>query len=368
MEYLAHTLLGLSLAKAGLERSTPLATTALVLSSNLTDIDIVVQLTGGLTAYLEHHRGFTHGFVGAAVVAAGLTLILMLVDKLFRLRGDPFRRPIMPMRIFFLSYLGGLGHAFMDYTNSYGIRPLEPFDSRWFYGDLVFVVDPWIWLILGSAVVWLTARGAFMSAFWFIVGSLTGLVVALARRNPAADEAAVPDLARIIWFAGLAIIIVGALARWGRRGPGLARWALLLLAFYYGASALAHRSAITLGFRSPPAEAEITRIAAWPVPANPTVWQAVASGPSRLFRGNLNIQTKQVEWREAGILDADIAAALRTSRDGEVFLRFARFVDSKVEETPEGYNVLLRDLRFGLQLRAELDRELTVLSTEVKWN
>ena len=73
MENLAHTLLGLSFAKAGLERSTPLATTALVLSSNLIDVDVVVQLTGGLTACLEHHRGFTHGFVGAAVVAAGLT-------------------------------------------------------------------------------------------------------------------------------------------------------------------------------------------------------------------------------------------------------------------------------------------------------
>jgi inner membrane protein len=368
MENLAHTLLGLSLAKAGLERTTPLATTALVLSSNLTDIDVVVQLNGGVTAYIEHHRGFTHGFVGTAVVAAGLTLILLLVDKLFRLRGDPFRRPIMPVRIFFLSYLGALGHAFMDYTNSYGIRPLEPFDSRWFYGDLAFVVDPWIWLILGSAVVWLTARSAFVSAIWLIVGSLTGLIVALARRNPAPDEAAVPDLVRIVWFVGLAIIIVGALARWGRRGPGLARWALVLLAVYYVGSALAHRSAITLGFRSPPAEAQITNIAAWPAPANPAIWQAVASGPSGIFRGNLNIGTRQAEWREAGVLDADIAAALRTSRDGAVFLRFARFVDARVEETQDRYNVLLRDMRFGLQLRAELDRELTVLSTEVKWN
>src|SRR5262245_32878827 len=180
MENLAHTLLGLSLAKTGLERTTPLATTALVLSSNLSDIDVVVQLSGGLPAYLEYHRGFTHGFVGTAVVAAALTIILMLVDKLFRLRGDPFRRPIMPVRIFFLSYLGGLGHAFMDYTNSYGIRPLMPFDSRWFYGDIAFVVDPWIWLILGSAVVWLTARNVPMAAFWLIIGTLVSLVVALA--------------------------------------------------------------------------------------------------------------------------------------------------------------------------------------------
>jgi hypothetical protein len=142
----------------------------------------------------------------------------------------------------------------------------------------------------------------------------------------------------------------------------------LLLAFYYVGTALAHRSAITLGFRQPPPEAQITHIAAWPVPADPTVWQAVASGPSALFRGKLNIRTKQAEWREIGLLDADIAAALRTSYDGDVFLRFARFVDATVEETPDRYNILLRDVRFGLQLRAELDRELTVISTEVRWN
>jgi len=63
MENLAHTLLGLSFAKAGLERVTPLATTALVISSNLPDIDVLLRLEGGTVSYLKHHRGFTHGFL-----------------------------------------------------------------------------------------------------------------------------------------------------------------------------------------------------------------------------------------------------------------------------------------------------------------
>ena len=70
MENLAHTLLGLSFAKAGLERVTPLATTALVISSNLPDIDVLSRIEGGTVSYLEYHRGFTHGFVGLLLVAA----------------------------------------------------------------------------------------------------------------------------------------------------------------------------------------------------------------------------------------------------------------------------------------------------------
>src|SRR5260370_39350928 len=100
MENLAHTLLGLSFAKAGLERVSPLATTALVISSNLPDIDVLSRVQGGAVSHLEYHRGFTHGFVGLLLVAAALTLGLMFIDRRLRLRRDPFRRPLRPMRIF----------------------------------------------------------------------------------------------------------------------------------------------------------------------------------------------------------------------------------------------------------------------------
>ena len=126
MENLAHTLLGLSFAKGGLERATPLATTTLVISSNLPDIDVLWRLEGGTAAYLDHHRGFTHGFIGLAILASGLTLALMFMDRRFRLRRDPFRRPLRPVRILFLAYLGGLGHTFMDFTECLRSAPAAP--------------------------------------------------------------------------------------------------------------------------------------------------------------------------------------------------------------------------------------------------
>jgi inner membrane protein len=56
-----------------------------------------------------------------------------------------------------LSYVGVYSHVFLDYLNNYGVRLLTPFDWRWFYGDAVFIVDPWLWLVLGAGV-WLARR------------------------------------------------------------------------------------------------------------------------------------------------------------------------------------------------------------------
>ncbi|HKV42864.1 MAG TPA: metal-dependent hydrolase, partial [Blastocatellia bacterium] len=141
MENLAHTLFGLALAQAGLEDASPLATTTLVIASNLPDIDWVMSIGGGSLSYIKYHRGYTHSFIGLVVLAAALVFFLKFVDRRLRLRRDLFRRPIRPWRLFWLACLGGLGHLFLDFTNSYGIRPLIPFSKQWFHGDLIFVAD-----------------------------------------------------------------------------------------------------------------------------------------------------------------------------------------------------------------------------------
>jgi inner membrane protein len=56
-----------------------------------------------------------------------------------------------------LSYIGALSHILLDLLNTYGIRLLMPFSERWFYGDVLFIVDPWIWLGLGLGV-WFSRR------------------------------------------------------------------------------------------------------------------------------------------------------------------------------------------------------------------
>jgi inner membrane protein len=45
--------------------------------------------------------------------------------------------------------LGFALHLAMDFTNSYGVHPWYPFDGRWFYGDMVFIIEPLFWVAIG---------------------------------------------------------------------------------------------------------------------------------------------------------------------------------------------------------------------------
>lgn len=374
MENLAHTLFGLALAKAGLERATPLATTALIISSNLPDIDVVVRVRG-LTSYLEHHRGLTHSLFGLAVLAGVLAFLLVYLDRKFRLRRDPFRRPVRPARLFAVSLVGGLGHLFMDFTNTYGVRPLLPFSRRWYYGDLAFVVDPWLWLILGSAAVWLTtsaaarpnSRIALRAVFWLLLGVLTSLTVALASPNTDATGTAMPAMLRVIWFAGIAVVIAGAVLGWGRAGARLARYSIVLLALYYGGLWIAHQAAREKAGQDLPVETASV-LAAWPVPANPTRWQAVAADNDFFYTRFLTLGGSSDSWREMAAPDPTLVEELRQWEHARTFLDFTRYATATEEKLSEDeHRVLFRDLRFPLQMSVELDRDRHVKSVAVRW-
>ena len=371
MENLTHTLFGLCLAKAGLERTTPLATATLLISSNLPDVDSVMRLRGSVYN-LDYHRGFTHSFVGIALLAVIFTLVLKYVDSRFRMRADPFGRPIRAWKIFWLACLGGLGHTFMDFTNSYGVRPLLPFSNRWFYGDLAFVADPWIWLILGSAGVWLTRVNAFRSVLWVIIGTGLSFLVALAFREPSASPLAlqplpVSDITRAVWFVGLFIIIVGAILRFGRRGAKLARYSLVVLVLYYCGLWTARHSALEQARLALPSDS-VFSVAVWPTPANPVLWQAVAASNNAVYARHVSLASNSdPDWQEMPVLDGRFVEVLRQSRDGRVFLDFARYTSATVQELDEGYSVAIRDLRFPLVLNVRLNAELVVESTDLRW-
>ncbi len=32
-------------------------------------------------------------------------------------------------------------------------RLLMPFNDTWFYGDTLFIIDPWVWLLAGAEVM-----------------------------------------------------------------------------------------------------------------------------------------------------------------------------------------------------------------------
>jgi hypothetical protein len=170
-----------------------------------------------------------------------------------------------------------------------------------------------------------------------------------------------------VWFTGLAVIIAGTLMRWGRSGERLARYALFVLALYYCGMWMAHKSAVKEANNSLNVGG-VTSVDAWPAPANPLMWQAVARTNDAVYIRTIDLSNRQGEWRELPVLDPKLVEVLRNSPEARAFLDFMRYGTATTETRGDGTTVVsLRDLRFDLRMRAEIDQNLSVTSTEVNW-
>src|SRR5579883_801236 len=143
MDNLTHSLTGLALARAGLDRFSPNATLLLLISANLPDIDIVA-LSQGQLRYLEIHRGYTHSLLFLPLMAFASLLIVAAIC----------RRKLPWFRAWLLCTISIASHLLLDWTNSYGIRLLLPFSSRWFHLDLNSLTDFVVLGVLCFAALW----------------------------------------------------------------------------------------------------------------------------------------------------------------------------------------------------------------------
>jgi inner membrane protein len=155
LDNFTHSLAGALLGRMGLKRLSPRAMPALIIAANLPDIDSFVARWFGVTGR-TFHRGFTHG-VGGLVVLPFLVVAIILLWE--RLRPSKEGR-VKPAGLLLVCFAGTLSHPLLDLTNTYGVRLLEPLSNRWFYGDTLFIMDPWIWiaLILGLELSWRAER------------------------------------------------------------------------------------------------------------------------------------------------------------------------------------------------------------------
>lgn len=154
MDNVCHTLVGAAFGEAGLKYRTRFGAAALMISANISDVDVLVFATG--TPPVSFRRGITHGVIAQILLPIVLTGIFMAIARLRPAEGDD-RPPLKPAWLLALSFAGVYSHVFLDFLNNYGVRLLTPFNWRWFYGDSVFIIDPWLWLMLGVGI-WLTRR------------------------------------------------------------------------------------------------------------------------------------------------------------------------------------------------------------------
>ena len=151
MDPVCHTLVGAALAEAGLKKKTALAMPTLLIGANLPDIDIVSLLWGPETA-LWFRRGWTHGILAMVLLPLVLAGLIILWNRAFRRGRSVSARVFVPSQILLLSFVAVATHPMLDFLNVYGMRWLMPFSERWTYGDTLFIVDPWIWAMLGVGV------------------------------------------------------------------------------------------------------------------------------------------------------------------------------------------------------------------------
>lgn len=151
MDNVCHTLVGAAIGESGGRRWTPLATATLLIGANLPDVDVAAYAWGPVTA-LGFRRGWTHGVLALALWPLVLTGVMLAWDRLVRRRRRPDAPPARPRAVLVLALLAVWSHPLLDYLNVYGVRLLMPFSERWFYGDALFIVDPWVWAALALAM------------------------------------------------------------------------------------------------------------------------------------------------------------------------------------------------------------------------
>jgi inner membrane protein len=304
MDPLTHTLVGANLSATRLGEKTRFAAAALVIGANLPDIDGICYMIDSDLA-LAFRRGWTHGVLALALLPLLQSGIFAALDRVWRREGARVRFGWMLL----LSVIAIWSHPTLDWLNTYGLRWLMPFDGRWFYGDSVYIMDPWLWLLLGIGYL----AGRRPTTPIVVAALLIGgwIVRTVARRSP--------DYLPLL--ATVAVILIAALL-WKRPvvqpalGRRFATVALIASIAYIGVRIgmnEATESAVAADFAS--RGTPVTRMMAGPDPITPLKWSIVAQTGELYRYGTFN-------WRDRTLVLHEQTAPV--ARDSEEWSRAKR--------------------------------------------
>jgi inner membrane protein len=309
LEPITHFLTGACLGRAGLNRKTALATATLTLGAEAADLDVLGSFKNSVFGF-EHHRGFTHSFLGVPLVAA---VVIAFMYGIWRLRGRKTNIPNLPPRwglLYLYACLAGLTHILLDFTNNYGLRPFWPFSEKWYSWDIVFIFEPVMFVVL---LLGLLLPGLF---------SLINEEIGARRKGPQGRMAATLALA-------------GVMLMWGVRDYEHRRAVNALQArLYEGADPI--------------------RASAYPVWVNPLRWIGVVETQNFFATMEVDSSTPDVDPDAQMQIhfkpeETPVTLAAKKSYLGRVYLDWARYpiTETQLMQPPgQGYSVQFFDLRF----------------------
>lgn len=150
MDNLTHTLFASALAKTPLGRRSHLQFAMMCIAANLPDADALPGMLWNRESYYRHHRDISHSLIGVTLQAGVLAALLVWIQS--RLQRRSGTKESLSFRATFPGILlAALSHIALDWITSDGIRPWLPFSGERYFGDLTFIVDPWLWIFLGGA-------------------------------------------------------------------------------------------------------------------------------------------------------------------------------------------------------------------------
>ncbi|MFZ0663505.1 MAG: metal-dependent hydrolase [Acidobacteriaceae bacterium] len=314
MEPVTHFLTGACLGRAGFNRKTAYATLAMTLAAEAPDLDVFWNLRGPVAGF-QHHRGITHTFIAAPVIALITVGVVWLIH---RMRKKP---PAIEPRwalLWLFSLVAALSHLLLDYTNNYGLRPFFPFNPHWYARSIVFIFDPVIFL-------------ALLASFF------------------------------MPWIFGLADREIGA-RRTHFRGRGWSIAALVFIVLWWSLRNAEHAHAIELVRNGDYVSGPITRIDAEPSMLNPFAWRVIAETQDYYRIIEVNTSRDEVAADSAATVYkpevTPAVAAAKQSYLGRVYLDWSQFplttdignapAEGAPPPRPEWHTVEFQDLRFDL--------------------
>jgi len=315
-----------------------------LLSANIADADFVTLFFGDRWTLLQHHRGISHSIVGTLAIAFLVPVVAFAIERLIV---NAQKRParIRFRGLLIASCITAATHPLLDWTNNYGLRPFLPWSGRWFYGDLVFIVDPYIWLLLGGVCFLLTSNSRSQIRSWAILGFGFAMFIGVAAWRSGADAGPL-RVVFVIWIMGLlvlAMVRASGSHKYVKRSTVIA--ALVLLLLYWGVLAFAHRSALAKTFLVANKVAatggeSIVRIAAMPMVATPLEWQSVVETDLAMYRFRVDVGSEKygtarsVAWhryeKPTG-QSAHLVSSAEQDRRAQILFGFARFPIGRVD-------------------------------------
>jgi inner membrane protein len=245
----------------------------------------------------------------------------------------------------------------MDWTNNYGVRLLLPWSGKWFYGDLVFIVDPFLWLLFGAAAFLLTSETKWQLGLWSLLAAILtcGFVYGGLLRGALPH----PQVVLTLWVAVLAVLVISHRIRLGSLwGNKIALAAFALLVVYWGGLAVLHSRAMnqasTVMTSATNNGEQVIRLVAMPTLANPAHWQSVAETDRAVYRFDLylldgaNETPRVVRFEKPDAASARLIALASKDRRARIFFEFARFPMERVADADCATQTLVQfaDLRY----------------------